>query len=355
MGLFSLTQELAIDLGTANTIIINNGKIVVDEPSIVAIDQHTGKLVAIGKQARQMHGKTHQNIRTIRPLKDGVIADFNAAELMLRGLIRMVKSNGRLFSPSLKMVISIPSGSTNVEIRAVRDSAEHAGGRVVYMIYEPMAAALGAGLDVEAPEGHMVVDIGGGTTEIACISLGGIVCSESINVAGDVFTEDIQNFIRQQHNMRIGERTAEDIKIAVGAAMSELDEEPEDFVVTGPDILTSLPSTLQISGEVFGQNRCSCDEGVGDDPARTLCGCGQERCLSGRRWRFVERSRPSPLRENQDPVPCSGGSSACRGSRYRNCAEEYRPILVLDEINDFLKMNSGAPRCQCLLTAGRAS
>ena len=147
MGLFSLTQELAIDLGTANTIIINNGKIVVDEPSIVALDQHSGKLVAIGKQARQMHGKTHQNIRTIRPLKDGVIADFNAAELMLRGLIKMVKSSGRLFSPSLKMVISIPSGSTNVEIRAVRDSAEHAGGREVYMIYEPMAAALGADFD----------------------------------------------------------------------------------------------------------------------------------------------------------------------------------------------------------------
>ena len=247
MGLFSLTQELAIDLGTANTLIIHNGKVVVDEPSIVALDVHTGKLVAIGTQARQMHEKTNPNIKTIRPLKDGVIADFNAAELMLRGLIRMVKSNGRLFSPSLKMVISIPSGSTNVEIRAVRDSAEHAGGREVYMIYEPMAAALGAGLDVEAPEGHMVVDIGGGTTEIACISLGGIVCSESINVAGDVFTEDIQNFVRQQHNMRIGERTAEDIKIAVGAALSELDEEPEDFVVTGPDILTSLPSTLQIS------------------------------------------------------------------------------------------------------------
>ena len=144
MGLFSLTQELAIDLGTANTIIINNGKIVVDEPSIVALDQHTGKPMAIGKKARQMHGKTHQNIKTIRPLKDGVIADFNAAEIMLRGLIKMVKTNGRLFSPSLKMVICIPSGSTNVEIRAVRDSAEHAGGREVYMIYEPMAAALGA-------------------------------------------------------------------------------------------------------------------------------------------------------------------------------------------------------------------
>lgn len=247
MGLFSLTQELAIDLGTANTIIIHNGKIMVDEPSIVALDYHSGKLVAIGNQAQQMHGKTHQNIKTIRPLKDGVIADFNAAELMLRGMIKKVKSTGHLFSPSLRMVICIPSGSTNVEIRAVRDSAEHAGGREVFMIYEPMAAALGAGLDVEAPEGHMIIDIGGGTTEIACISLGGIVCSESINVAGDVFTEDIQSYVRQQHNIRIGERTAEQIKIAVGAAFSELDDEPEDFVITGPNILTSLPSTISLS------------------------------------------------------------------------------------------------------------
>ncbi len=247
MGLFSLTQELAIDLGTANTIIISDGKIMVDEPSIVALDFHTGKVVAIGNQARQMHGKTHQNIKTIRPLKDGVIADFNATEMMLRGLIKKVRSRSHLFSPTLKMVICIPSGSTNVEIRAVRDSAEHAGGREVYMIYEPMAAALGAGLDVEAPEGHMIIDIGGGTTEIACISLGGIVCSESINVAGDVFTEDIQSYVRQQHNIRIGERTAEDIKIAVGSAVSELDDEPEDFVVTGPNVLTSLPSTITLS------------------------------------------------------------------------------------------------------------
>ena len=171
MGLFSLTQELAIDLGTANTLIIHNGKVVVDEPSIVALDVHTGKLVAIGTQARQMHEKTNPNIKTIRPLKDGVIADFNATELMLRGMIKKVKTSGNLFAPSIRMVICIPSGSTNVEIRAVRDSAEHAGGREVYMIYEPMAAALGAGLDVEAPEGNMVIDIGGGTTEIACILL----------------------------------------------------------------------------------------------------------------------------------------------------------------------------------------
>lgn len=248
MGLFSfLTQELAMDLGTANTIIIYNDKIVVDEPSIVAVDQHANRLVAIGNQARQMHGKTHQDIKTIRPLRDGVIADFTAAELMIRGMIKMIKSRNKMFSPSLRMVICIPSGSTNVEIRAVRDSAEHAGGREVYMIYEPMAAALGMGLDVEAPEGHMVVDIGGGTAEVAVISLGGIVCNESINVAGDVFTEDIQTYMRQQHNIKIGERTAEEIKIAVGAAIDNLDNPPDDHIVRGPNIITSLPLEIPVS------------------------------------------------------------------------------------------------------------
>ncbi len=247
MGIFSLTQELAIDLGTANTLIIYNGKVVVDEPSIVALDVHTGRLIAVGTEAQRMQGKENPNIRTIRPLKNGVIADFNATELMLRGLIKKVKTSGSLFSPSLRMVICIPSGSTNVEIRAVRDSAEHAGGREVYMIYEPMAAALGAGMDVEAPEGHMVIDIGGGTSEIACISLGGIVCSESINVAGDVFTSDIQNYVRTQHSIRIGERTAERIKQAIGAALSDLEEEPEDYEVTAPNLLTALPQTVSLS------------------------------------------------------------------------------------------------------------
>ena len=206
-------QELAIDLGTANTLIIYNGKVVVDEPSIIALELQTGKVKAIGTEAKKMDGRVHPNIKTIRPLKDGVIADFKATELMLRGLIKKVRTTSSMFSPSLRMVICIPSGSTNVEIRAVRDSAEHAGARDVYMIFEPMAAALGAGLDVEAPEGNMVIDIGGGTSEIACISLGGIVCSESINVAGDVFTTDIQNYVRQQHNIRIGERTAEEVML----------------------------------------------------------------------------------------------------------------------------------------------
>jgi MreB/Mrl family cell shape determining protein len=169
MGLFSFTQELAMDLGTANSIIANNaGKILLDEPSIVALDRKTDKMIALGEKAQQMHGKTHENIRTVRPLRDGVIADFNAAEQMIRGMIRMANKNkgGGLFSPSLRVVICIPSGSTEVEIRAVRDSAEHAGGRDVYMIFEPMAAALGIGIDVEAPEGNMIVDIGGGTTDI---------------------------------------------------------------------------------------------------------------------------------------------------------------------------------------------
>ena len=247
MGLFSLTQELAIDLGTANTLIVYNDEVVVDEPSVVAVNIQTGQLAALGREAQAYIGRTNQILRTIRPLKDGVIADFNATEMMLRGMIRKIKTGSSLFSPSLKMVICIPSGSTNVEIRAVRDSAEHAGGREVAMIYEPMAAALGAGIDVEAPEGNMIIDIGGGTSEIACISLGGIVCSESINVAGDVFTADIMDYVRQQHSIRIGERTAEEIKCKIGAAVPELEDEPEDFVVTGPSMLTALPQTITLS------------------------------------------------------------------------------------------------------------
>jgi rod shape-determining protein MreB len=244
-----LTQELAIDLGTANTIIYMNDKIVVDEPSIVAIDQNSGKPIAFGQKARLMHGKTHANIRTVRPLRDGVIADFNAAEQMIRGFIKMINFKSPLFTPSLKMIVCIPSGSTEVEIRAVRDSSEHAGGRDVYLIYEPMAAALGIGLDVEAPSGNMVVDIGGGTTEIAVISLGGIVFNQSIRVAGDVFTYDIQQYMRQQHNIKIGELTAEDIKIKVGAAISDLDEVPEPYIVRGPNLMTAHPVEVAVTSQ----------------------------------------------------------------------------------------------------------
>ncbi|MCT4614253.1 MAG: rod shape-determining protein [Marinifilaceae bacterium] len=248
MGFLSfLTQEIAIDLGTANTIIICNDKIVVDEPSIVALDGRTEKMVAIGEKARQMQGKTHANLKTIRPLRDGVIADFNAAEQMIRGMIKMINKKPRLFPPSLRMVVCIPSGSTEVEMRAVRDSSEHAGGRDVYMIYEPMAAAIGIGIDVEAPEGNMVVDIGGGTTEIAVISLGGIVTNKSIRIAGDDLTSDIQEYMRHQHNIKIGERTAEEIKINVGSALSELEEPPADFKVQGPNQMTALPIEVPVT------------------------------------------------------------------------------------------------------------
>ena len=248
MGIFSLTQEIAMDLGTANTVIINNDKIVVDQPSVVALDIRSEKLEAIGSVAAQMRGKENPNIKTVRPLRDGVIADFHAAELLIRGLIKMIPNKNHLFSPSLRMVIGIPSGSTEVEIRAVRDSAEHAGGRDVYMIFEPMAAALGIGLDVEAPEGNMVVDIGGGTTEIAVISLGGIVTDKSLRVAGDAFTQDIIDYMFKQHNIRVSEVMAERIKKQVGSALIDLgDEAPQDMIVKGPNRVTGLPMEVPVS------------------------------------------------------------------------------------------------------------
>ena len=236
-----------MDLGTANTIIMHNDKIVVNEPSIVALDNRTDKMVAVGNQAKMMYEKTNKDIRVVRPLRNGVIADFDACEQMMRGLIGMVDTGRRLFSPSLKMVIGVPSGSTEVELRAVRDSAEHAGGREVYMLFEPMAAAIGIGIDVLAPEGNMIVDIGGGTTEIAVISLGGLVSNNSVKVAGDDFTADIQEYMSRQHNVKVSERMAERIKINVGAALTELgDDAPEDYIVNGPNKITALPMSIPV-------------------------------------------------------------------------------------------------------------
>ena len=230
MGLFSFTQELAMDLGTANTIITCNDKMVVDEPSVIALDARSEKVLAVGRQAR-----------------DCLLYTSDAAEQMMRGLIKMASGRKRWFAPSLRMVIGIPSGSTEVEIRAVRDSAEHAGGREVYMVFEPMAAAIGVGMDVLAPEGNMIVDIGGGTTEIAVISLGGIVSNKSIKMAGDDLTNDIVEYMRRQHNIRVSERMAERIKINVGSALSILEDAPEDFEVCGPNQMTALPMKVPVS------------------------------------------------------------------------------------------------------------
>ncbi len=253
MKLFSFfKQELAIDLGTANTLIIQDGKVVVDEPSIVAINRLSKEVIAVGTKAMQMHEKTHEDIKTIRPLKDGVIADFQAAESMIQGMIKMIGTKRRMFS-HLKMVICIPSGITEVEKRAVFDSADHVDSKETYLIYEPMAAALGIGLDVEEPNGNMIIDIGGGTTEIAVIALSGIVCDQSIRIAGDEFTNDIIAFMRRHHNILIGERTAEKIKINVGAASQDLESPPEPYAVNGRDLMTGIPKQIIVTYQEIAQ------------------------------------------------------------------------------------------------------
>ncbi len=240
------TQEIAIDLGTANTLIIQDGEIIIDEPSIVAINRKTGETIAVGTKAMQMHEKTHENIKTVRPLKDGVIADFQAAESLIEGLINMTGTRKKFFS-HMKMVICIPSGITEVEKRAVFDSADHVDSKETYLIHEPMAAALGIGLDVEEPIGNMIIDIGGGTTEIAVIALSGIVCDQSIRTAGDEFTADIMNYMKRQHNILIGERTAEQIKINVGSALQELENPPDDYAVNGRDLMSGIPKQITIT------------------------------------------------------------------------------------------------------------
>ena len=249
MGFFDfMTEDIAIDLGTANTLIIHNDKVVIDSPSIVARDRVTGKIIAVGKEANMMQGKTHENIKTIRPLKDGVIADFDASEQMIKMFIKSIPAlKKKFFTPALRMVICIPSGITEVEMRAVKESAERVNGKEVYLIHEPMAAAIGIGVDIMQPKGNMIVDIGGGTTEIAVIALGGIVCDKSVKIAGDVFTNDIIYYMRTQHTLFVGETTAEKIKIQIGAAIEDLDNAPEDMSVQGRDLLTGKPKQVDVS------------------------------------------------------------------------------------------------------------
>jgi rod shape-determining protein MreB and related proteins len=243
-----MTEDIAIDLGTANTLIIHNDKVVIDSPSIVARDRISGKIIAVGKEANMMQGKTHENIKTIRPLKDGVIADFDASEQMIKMFIKSIPAlKKKWFTPALRMVICIPSGITEVEMRAVKESAERVNGKEVYLIHEPMAAAIGIGVDIMQPKGNMIVDIGGGTTEIAVIALGGIVCDKSVKIAGDVFTNDIVYYMRTQHNLFVGETTAEKIKIQIGAATEDLDSAPEDMSVQGRDLLSGKPKQVDVS------------------------------------------------------------------------------------------------------------
>lgn len=316
MGLFSfLIQEIAIDLGTANTLIIYNDKVVVDEPSIVAIDRTTGSIMAVGKRAMQMHGKTHEDIKTIRPLRNGVIADFHAAEHMIRGMIKMINNKRRMFTPSLKMVICIPSGITEVEKRAVRDSAEHAGAKEVYLIYEPMAAAIGIGIDVLEPTGNMIIDIGGGTSEIAVIALGGIVCNQSIRVAGDDFTKDIVEYIKRQHNILIGERSAEKIKIEIGAALTELDNPPEDYAAHGIDLVTGIPKEILVS---YSEIAHAIDKSIAKVEAAIM--------------NALEKTPPELAADiYKTGIYLAGGGSLLRGLDKRIAAKTKLPVHVADD------------------------
>ena len=238
--------EVGIDLGTANVLVYIKGKgIVMNEPSVVAINRDTNEILAVGDEARQMLGRTPSNIVAIRPLKDGVISDYDITERMLKYFIRKTCGNKRFFRP--KIVVCVPSGVTEVEKRAVREAATQAGGKVAYLIEEPIAAAIGAGLDIAKPDGIMVIDIGGGTTDVAVISLGGIVVSSSVKIAGDKFDEAIIKYMRKEHKLYIGERTAEELKITIGTAY------PREEVVTrecrGRDLVTGLPKTIEISSK----------------------------------------------------------------------------------------------------------
>lgn len=243
-----LTNDIAVDLGTANTLVCVRGKgVVLDEPSVVSVDKVTGKVLTVGKEAKEMLGRTHGEVLAVRPMKDGVIADFEITELMLREFITRAQED-RFLSKIVRprVIISVPSGITEVEKRAVRDSAEHAGAREVYLISEPIAAAVGVGLPIDKPAGNMVVDIGGGTTEIAVIALNGIVTETSIRIGGDEMDEAIMRFVKTEHSMLIGEQTAERIKIVIGAAKPMSDAE---FEVKGRDLVNGVPRTERITQE----------------------------------------------------------------------------------------------------------
>ncbi|MBL7999483.1 MAG: rod shape-determining protein [Candidatus Kapabacteria bacterium] len=306
-----LSNDIAMDLGTANTLVWMKGKgIVLNEPSIVAFDRTTKNIIAVGHEAQAMLGKTHKDIRTIRPLKDGVIADFEIAEGMMRAFIRKVAQS---WQPVKKIVICVPSGITEVEKRAVRDSAEHAGAKEVYLIAEPMAAAIGVGLDVHEPVGNMIVDIGGGTTEIAVIALSGIVSDESIRVAGDEMTNAIVQYFKRNHNILIGERTAEIIKCEVGSA-SKL---PEEIIieVKGRDLVDGIPKMIEVS---------SVDIREALDPAVSLI---VEAVLN-----LLERTPPELSADIFDRgIILSGGGGLLKGLDERLAKETRLPVHVAED------------------------
>lgn len=265
MKLFNFSKNFGVDLGTANTIIMHNNQIVINEPSIIAIDTTNNKVVAVGREAMNMHEKTHQNLKTIKPLRDGVIADYYAAEQMIKGMLKKAFEKRSMLNQK-RFLICIPYCTTEVEKRAVRDSAQQVGGTDVYMIHEPIAAAIGIGLDIQEANGSMLVDIGGGTTEVVVISLSGIVCSQSIRVAGNAFDADIIDYMRREHNLLIGERSAEKIKLEVGAVINDIPNPPEPCKVLGRDLMTGIPKAIMVThreiASVLDKSLVKIEEGI---------------------------------------------------------------------------------------------
>jgi rod shape-determining protein MreB len=317
-----LGRDLAVDLGTANTLVYVRGRgIVLNEPSVVALNTNSGQVVAVGVEAKRMIGRTPGNIVAVRPLKDGVIADFDVTERMLRYFIQKVHRRTRMAKP--RIVVAVPSGITGVEQSAVKEAGHQAGARKVYIIEEPMAAAIGAGLPVNEPTGNMVVDIGGGTTEVAVISLGGIVTSQSIRIAGDELDQAIVTFAKKEHSMMIGERTAEEIKLALGSAYPAKDEPMAE--IRGRDLVSGLPKTVLISA---GDVRKAIDEPLTliiDAVKSTLDKCPPE--LAGD---VMDRG-----------IALTGGGALLRGLDQRIREETGMPVHIADSPLDSVALGTG--------------
>jgi rod shape-determining protein MreB len=307
-----LSNDIGIDLGTANTLVYVKGqRIVVNEPSIVALDRKTNKPLAIGSEAKKMMGRENPDIQVVRPLRDGVIADFDVTEEMLRFFIKKVQKNKLLVRP--RIVICVPSGVTPVEMRAVRESAERAGAREVFLIKEPMAAAIGIGLPVEEPVGSMVIDIGGGTTEIAVIALAGIVTSKSIKVAGDELDEAIVQFLKRNHNLMVGERSAEEIKCAIGSA-GYLESE-DQHLCKGVDLVSATPKTIIVDSSEIREALKEAIDVIIDSVRQTL-----------------EKTPPELAADILDRgIIMTGGGSLLRGLDRQLVEETSLPVIVADD------------------------
>ena len=316
------TRDIGIDLGTANTLVFVKGKgIVLREPSVVAIRRDTGTILAVGEEAKKMIGRTPGNIVAIRPMKDGVIADFDVTQTMLRHFIARAYRRKTLFYP--QVVVCVPSGVTEVEKRAVLDATKQAGAREAFLIEEPMAAAIGAGLPVEEPTGSMIVDIGGGTTEVAIISLGGIVTSKSIRIGGDEMDEGIVHYIKRTYNLMIGERTAEEIKIKIGTAYLADDDSTMD--IRGRDLVTGLPKTLNITAKEI--------EKALSDPVYQILDAIKI---------TLEKTPPELASDIMDKgIVMTGGGALLKGLDKLVAQETGIPVFVPDNPLDCVALGSG--------------